>query len=391
MSGVSLHGKLPRVVLSIRHYYPDGGGAEVLAHRLSVELVKRGLPLEVLTGRYGRRPDVEIMDGVPVRRHFIGVYVPVLHEICYLLSFAWQLVVRRHKYDIVHVFQTHLSAFVACLIAGGLGKKVITTSHGAGASGDMAVWTTVPYGRQMLKTVCRKVDAATGVSREVMDELVAAGFDPETTRYVPNGVPLPVKAEEQRTRWRTKMRLSAATKVVVFVGRLAAEKAPGLLLEAWQTVSDRCATSRLFFVGDGPQRADLEKRAEQLRVEGTVLFTGWVDNVPDYLGAADLFVLPSMTEGMSVALLEAMAVGLPVVASRVSGTIDVIQDNKNGLLFDSGDDQGLIRCLTSLMASKELRAELGREARRTVERHFSLDAFADRYLELYRSLAPQCD
>jgi glycosyltransferase involved in cell wall biosynthesis len=89
---------------------------------------------------------------------------------------------------------------------------------------------------------------------------------------------------------------------------------------------------------------------------------------------------------MSLALLEAMAMGLPVVASRVSGTVDVIQDGENGLLFDQGDKEGLVRCLSSLIDSKRLREELGEKARKTVEKHFSLDKTVDSYLALYESL-----
>lgn len=376
----------PRVILSIRHYYPDGGGAEVLAHRLVMALKQRGVSVTVLTGRYGRRPRVERIDGVPVRRHFIGLYVPVFHELCYLMSLAWELVARRHEYDVVHAFQTQLGSFMAVILTKRLGKRVITTSHGAGYSGDMAGWSSIPRGGRLLKTVCAGVDAATAVSREVMDELRAAGFDPEKTWYIPNGIPLPPLMKDNRLALRHQLNLPSDRFIVVFVGRLSAEKAPEFLLDTWKLVLEKCPSGYLVFVGDGDRRGTLETKVEETGISNSVLFTGRVHNVKDYLRASDLFVLPSVTEGMPLALLEAMALRLPVVASRVSGTVEVIRDEVNGLLFEAGDGEGLLKRILSLFKSPERRAELGRKARQTIEESFTLDATVDRYLRLYTSV-----
>jgi glycosyltransferase involved in cell wall biosynthesis len=376
----------PRVFLSIRHYYPDGGGAEVLAHRLAVALKQWGLPVTVLTGRYGGGPRTEIVDGIKVQRHFIGTYVPVFHELCYLMSLAWELVARRHEYDIVHVFQTHLSAYVGSLIAMRLGKKLVTTSHGAGAGGDMAVWKAFSGGRKLLKTVCTNVDAATCVSRGVMDELRSAGFEEKNIWYIPNGVPLSPSFANHRQNLRELLGLPSKAFVAVFVGRLSVEKAPGFLLSTWPAIQKKRPDSILLFVGDGPERVVLEERVRQKGLEGSVQFSGRVDNVNDFLGAADVYVLPSTTEGMSLALLEAMAGGLAVVATRVGGTVDVIKDGENGLLFDVGDREGFVQCLAKLMDLKELRGELGKKARKTVEQYFNLNDMANTYLRLYGSL-----
>lgn len=376
----------PRVLLSIRHFYPDGGGAEVSARNLGVGLVRRGFPFTILTGRYGGRSRIEIRNGLPIHRHFIGAYVPVLHELCYLASLAWELIVRRNEYDIVHLFQTQLSAYVALMVTKRMGKKVVTSSRGAGRTGDMAVWSSIPGGRRLLRVVASHVHAATGVSRDVVAELHEAGFDRDRTWYLPNGVPVPTRCESNRSRLRAELGLSPNDFIATFIGRLSYEKAPQLLLSAWPRVVSRYPSSKLVFVGEGDRRGTLEAEAKENGVSSSVLFTGRVNNVPDYLNAADTFVLPSLTEGMSVALLEAMAARLPVVASRVSGTIDIIRDGENGLLFESGDKEGLIRCLWALMASRALGEGLGEKARETVERRFSLDRMLDRYVALYCSV-----
>lgn len=378
--------KTPRVILSIRHFYPDGGGAEVSALNLAQGLVRRGLALTVLTGRYGGRPRLENVEGLVIRRHFIGAYVPVLHELCYLASLALELIIRRHEYDIVHVFQTQLSACVSLMVAKCMGKRVITSGRGAGKSGDMAVWSSIPVGRRLLRYVAGHVDAAVGVSRDVVTEFLQAGFDPVRTAYFPNGIPLPPLVQDDRSRLREKLGLPPEDFIAAFVGRLSHEKNPELLLSAWSRVAARHPAGKLLFVGEGEMRRALEASARAAGLWGSVVFTGRVENVGDYLNAVDAFVLPSLTEGMSVALLEAMAARLPVVASRVSGTVDIIRDGVNGLLFESGDEQELVKCILSLRESPERRGDLGRRARQTVEESFSLDAAVDRYIGLYKSL-----
>lgn len=377
----------PRVILSIRHYYPDGGGAEVLAHRLAVHLVRQGLDLTVLTGRYGRTRRREKMDGVPIFRHFVGMYVPAVHEVCYLFSLARTLLARRDDYDVIHVFQTNLSACVALLIGKRLGKKIVMTCHNSGEQGDIATLSSLPGGGRLLRLVCENVDGATGVSKDVIHQMLAVGFSRNRTWYVPNGVPHALAGRTKRASMRRRLGMGKGQICAVFVGRLAAEKALGLLIDAWGDIIQRYPGAKLVLVGNGKRRELLVKQAREMGVGEAVAFAGKVDDVESYLFAADLFVLPSVTEGMSMALLEAMAAGLPIVASRVGGTVDVIVDKKNGLLFESGDKEGLIRCITALIGSKELRAELGRAARKDFSKRFSIEVTADRYLHVYEALA----
>jgi len=219
-----------------------------------------------------------------------------------------------------------------------------------------------------------------------MAELLEAGFDPKRTWHIANGVPIPLLAIRDTSALRTILGLRSDAFIGVFVGRLTDEKAPEVLLESWMAVLRRYSTSQLVFIGEGEKRAMLEAKARQAGLAESVVFTGQVDNVEDYLNAADIFVLPSIAEGMSIALLEAMAAGLPVVASRVSGTVDVIEHGRNGLLFEPGDVEGLVGCISSLIELPEQRTELGRKARETVEQQFSLDKTADAYVDLYESL-----
>ena len=189
-----------------------------------------------------------------------------------------------------------------------------------------------------------------------------------------------------RASRRVRLGLDPQSLLVVFVGRLTIPKMPESLLDAWIVARQDYPDTQLVFIGDGDKLPLLREKTTKAGLEQAVCFSGWVENVADYLNVADIFVLASASEGLPMAVLEAMAAGLPVVGSRISGIVDIVSHGENGLLFDPGNSGELARCLSTLMASQALRSKLGQEARRTVHERFSLDAVADRYLTLYRSL-----
>lgn len=379
--------KLPRLVFSVRHFHPHEGGSEIQARRLAANLVQGGVSVIILTGRYGRQPRREMIDGVPVYRLFIGVYLPFVHEIFYLASLTWQLFLRRNEYDIVFLFQTNLSAFVATVISDVLKKQVITRGSSTGPESISAYWAAIPFGQRILSYIRAHVDAAIGVSITMVSDFIAAGFGREKVHYIPNGVPIISVSHEQRQRLRASLAFSSDSVVVVFVGKLIKIKAPGLVLDAWQRMGGKYKNVRLIYLGDGELLGQLESRVNSERwLSESVEFAGRVENVNDYLLAADIFVLPSLYEGLSNALLEAMAAELPVVASRVSGAIDIIRHRENGMLFDVGDARLLEHCLSDLIEFPHLRRELGKQARHTIEVHFSLEAITNQYMSLYQTL-----
>jgi glycosyltransferase involved in cell wall biosynthesis len=375
-------------MLTIRHFPPDGGGAEMVALQVSKKMRQWAVPIHVLTGRYGKRPPADTVDCVAVRTHFVGPYVKGMHELCYLISFAWQVVVRRNAYDIIHSFQVNLSTLIAVVLAKWLGKAVVATAHGAGATGDVALWRKIPFGNMLLRYMACRVDGCTGVSREVMRELSEVGFRPERTWYIPNGVSVP-DFQDDRIALRQRFGLPQEAVIGIFVGRLSPEKAPEVLIRAWPYALREHGGLHLLFVGDGNLRSRLEKQAKGVGDGCHVSFTGWVQNVSDYLMSADFFLLPSQQEGMPLAMLEAMAVGLPVVATRIKGIADIVEVGKTGLLFEPGDIHALAKHIVSLAASRKRREKMGEEAKKSVEANYRLDVVCRRYLDVYRAIAPK--
>ncbi|KMY68324.1 hypothetical protein AAU61_01095 [Desulfocarbo indianensis] len=159
---------------------------------------------------------------------------------------------------------------------------------------------------------------------------------------------------------------------ILFVGRLSGQKALPVLFRALASVQLRNIDWRLDLVGDGPQKSMLKKLAHELSIEQKVRFLGWWSSerlLSEGYQKADLFVLPSLDEGMPNALLEAMACGLPVIATRVPGSEEIIKDGENGLLVHPGQDEPLALALTNLLTSPSNRQLLGREARLYAQNH----------------------
>jgi glycosyltransferase involved in cell wall biosynthesis len=220
------------------------------------------------------------------------------------------------------------------------------------------------------------------LSCEVEEELLAAGFAADRIIRIPNGIDV----SRFRPRDPVVFLAQGTGPTLLFVGRLHAQKNLQVLLRAAAELSSLWPNLRVVLVGDGPERGRLEGLTRDLGLEERVRFAGEVPDVLPFLHAADLFVHPSRAEGMPGALLEAMACGLPCVATRIGGTVDIITDGEDGILIPPGDDRLLAGAIGRLLGDLVLARRLGRQARTTVEARFAMDGVARRYAVLYEEL-----
>jgi len=161
-----------------------------------------------------------------------------------------------------------------------------------------------------------------------------------------------------------------------------------ILLQAAEILISRGMPVRVLLVGSGPELAKLkESVAASPRLSGRVVFAGADSDVPALLNAMDVFVLPSLSEGMSNTLLEAMASSLPVVATRVGGNPELVEEERSGWLFEPGDVMALAAILERIGRDSNLREGLGQAARRRAVQHFSLEGMVGSYRNLYVELA----
>ncbi len=363
----------------ISQFYPLLGGAEVQAQLLASSLIKRGMKVFVLTRKLKGLPKHEIIEGIPVCREIKTIEWGFLWGIYYIVSVFIFLCKRRKDYDIIHChivqeFQT----IVAVLIKYLFNKKVIVKMTSSGETSDFKVLKEVKFVRLFLRWI-RNVYAIISVCKKSSEEILENGFLKETLVEIPNGIDT---SKFSGDTFRGRKNLGNIT----YVGRLDSYKGVNYLLAGFKELSSKISNVKLTIVGSGPDETVLKYMARDLNIIDGVAFKGRQEDVLSELYSTDIFVLPSLSEGMSNVLLEAMACGLPVVATCVGGNGDLIKDRHNGLLIPPKDSISLSEALLELLEDDELVQRLGKEARKTVEENYSMGHIVDKYVELYSLL-----
>jgi sugar transferase (PEP-CTERM/EpsH1 system associated) len=361
----------------------DYGGLENglvnLVNRMSPERFRHGIVCLAGFSDFRqriRRPDVEVysLDKRPGKD--LGAYVRF-----------WRLL-RQVRPDVVHTrnIGTVDMQWLAWL-AGVRGR--VHGEHGWDAAD--------PQGRRargrIIRLVCRgAIQRYVAMSRDLASWLESStGIASARITQIYNGVDTDRFATQgelpQDLPWRGQ---SAGRIVFGTVGRLDPIKNQGALLDAFaatvREVPSGQSRLRLIVVGDGPLRSDLHARAAELGVADMVWFTGTRNDVPDLLRAMDVFVLPSLNEGISNTLLEAMAASRAVIAARVGGNPEIIEPGRTGALYDPRDPRGLAQVMIEYCNSPERVAAQGAAARERAVRSFGMGAMVDRYTALYEQL-----
>jgi glycosyltransferase involved in cell wall biosynthesis len=180
--------------------------------------------------------------------------------------------------------------------------------------------------------------------------------------------------------------LAAGTPLVVYAGRLVEAKGLDVLVDCWPAVLAAHPQARLWLAGEGPFRTELDDRIARLGLRGYVLMPGVFDSATELFAAADLFVLPSRCEEISLALLDAMAHGLPSVVSDLPGNRSVLSENEHGLVVPAGDPPALATAILRLLNDRELAARVGQAAQQHARRSFPLDKMLNQHLQLFDEL-----
>jgi glycosyltransferase involved in cell wall biosynthesis len=370
-----------RVAMLVQDYLPALGGAERQLSNLAPLLVEHGVDVHVLTRHRAGSRRFEASAAVPVYR--LPAPGPrVVASASYTASALWRL--RQLNPAVLHAHGL-LSPSTTALAARELwGVPVLAKPLRGGALGDIVRLRRKLGGRLRLAALARQVDAFAVISREIDTELAELDVPPERRLYLPNGVDTQrFRPIEPAARAARRMELSLPSgPLVVFSGRLAPEKNLAELLKIWPRIRAAIADAGLLILGSGPERANLERL-----VSAGVMLQGKVDDVSAYLACCDVFVLPSLGEGLSNALLEAMAAGLPVVATDVGGSGDVIRHGESGWLVPPRAPTELLAGLLALLRNPTLAAELGQRARAHATQHHDLGILAARLVEVYRKLA----
>jgi glycosyltransferase involved in cell wall biosynthesis len=258
------------------------------------------------------------------------------------------------------------------------GVPAVATVHGRSYYADCRR-------RRLAYRVVSCAAAMVAVSEDVKRFVVeATGVPAGRVRVVLNGVaaatPVP---EETRARLRAELGIRDGERVVTVVGSLYPVKGHRYLLEAVPRVLESFPSTVFLIAGRGGCEGDLREQARGLGIETRVRFLGLRGDVPVLLAASDVFVLPSLSEGLSIAILEAMAAGRPVVATRVGGNPELVLHGQTGVLVPPADPPALASAMVGVLTDPEASRRLGEEGRRLVTDRFGIDAMVKQYEAIY--------
>jgi glycosyltransferase involved in cell wall biosynthesis len=283
----------------------------------------------------------------------------------------------------VHVHLAGSPALPAALAGRLLGKRVIVKLGGGRGIGELAASSKTALGRTKLRLLSWLKPRFAVVSKDLAEEC-AQFIGPALVQVQPNGVDTaryhPVSASDKQAL-RRKLGWPEGLGFL-YTGRLAPEKQLAKFLSVWrQAAAGQPGIAAL--VGDGPEGDKLRTLARESPPAGRIFVMPAMDNIEEAYAAADVFVLPSVSEGLSNALLEAMSSGLAVLGSRVGGTVEAVEEGKTGLLFASQDAAEFAGKLKRFLVEPGLAGRMGAAAREKALRDYSLERVAESYEKLY--------
>lgn len=393
-------------VLIISMTYPpaDISGVGVLVHELAHQLGDGGHHVRVIT----RRPPKD-------DAYALGVWGP---KLLFPLTAVWRYLrlAATSSFDLVHVHESD-GVFVALILrcarllrwrAGT--SRLVATLHVSyvrerrsvrairangrivsrpTASERLFAWVRAPIHSLLGQLTGRLADAVVTSSRVTAGEL-EEDYGVRVAAVIPNGVSWwPTDSDRPAGGGPTALESQDASHpVVLYVGRMRTRKAVAVLLEAFSRVLKNYPRASLILAGNGEHREALERRVQTLGLDRSIRFLGAVprEQMGRWYDAADIFCLPSIYEGFPLVILEAMAAGLPVVSTTVSGIPEAVEEGVTGLLVEPEDADGLARALEQLAAAPELCKAMGTHARRMVQERYSIRKICGDYLNLWQGL-----
>lgn len=382
-AGSTLH--LPPRILMVLKRSAGRGGMQQQARRVATRLRHRGVPVSLVSHcTQAARVKPGWTRELPTR------YLLAPDQWRFAAALLRHLLRYRQAYDLVHVHGFGLETFAAMAARKVTGKPLVVKPSTAGAGTKLDRYAHFSRSIPGSGSVWKPVDAWISISEQTTADLLRMRVSRERIAFVPNGVdtdrfrPL---LPEARDALRRELGLEPQELLVVTASRITAHKRADLLTQAFVSLVPEFPQARLWVMGDGEQRKELQRLLASSPGGERVKLWGHVKSgtLRRHLQAADVFALLSLWEGLSNALLEAMACGLPPVVSAVSGMVDVIQPGITGLAVPPDDQVAATAALRELLADSERRSAMGRAAAQSAQREHGIDQTADRLCAVYRA------
>ena len=356
--------------------YPTYGGSGIVATELGKELADRGHEIHFISNALPIRLDTAQPN---IRFHEVEASTyPVFDQAPYTLALAVKMaeVAEMYRLDLVHCHYAiphSVSAFLAKSMLSPRRLPIVTTLHGTDITLVGAERSYLPITRFSIE----QSDGVTAVSRYLKDATHSLIGTKKEIEVIYNFV----NCEKYRPAMDSALRGQFAPggeSILIHVSNFRAVKRPADVVEIFGKVRNKIPVV-LLMIGDGPERGRVERLTQELRIDDCTYFLGKQGNIEQWLGIADLLLLPSEMESFGLVALEAMACEVPAVASRIGGIPEVITDGAEGRLADVGDTVAMADCALDLLKKPGVRAEMGRRAREKARRFFSSDAIIAAY------------
>jgi len=371
--------------------------------QLAIKLVQRGHNVYFVTPR---EQYVRLLEGkLPGTMHetLQGVEIFYFHAAFPIRNLAYPFpdltqeiklicdIIEKKEIDIVHFYQPEfLTSIPLPLIKRRFSKPTLLTINGfPGVSwfyGRLMVdFIGLLYTQTITRVLMRYADKILFYATNLKQYAKRMGVPEEKMVFLPEGLELtiPQNVEEVRETMRRELAISSDEKLIIFTGRLVPVKGIDLLIRAFKILHNRYPNCKLLIVGDGPYRRFYESQSGEL-LNKAIIFTGLVEpeKVVRFLLAADVFVLPSFSEGIPSSLLEACFCGLPCIATNTGAIPDVIKNMETGIITRPGDEKGLLQALAQLINDEKTARIMGDNARRRVKQLFNWDNIVKRYEQI---------
>ncbi len=357
-----------------------------MTYNVAKELVRLGNQVAVVTLNTCNASLMEDLNGIHVYRapsleftSTLGVQSAISTGVVRLM----RDVCRKEQSDVLHANNLYFFTTIAsCLNLKVLRKPLVTTLH-VGSISDLdghAGYLARLYERLIGSWILRKSRHIVAVSQAVKRHAESLGAEPSKVSVVPNTV------DTLRFRPTPASEKHDGIVRVGFIGRLMANKGPQYLVGAAPRILHEFSNVQFQVAGDGPMLSELKRKAQQLGVDGAFHFLGMVSSNADFLRSCDIVVRPSLTDGMPLTILEAMACGIPTVASRVGGTPEIIRNGDTGFLVEPRGQDELVSQISRLVGNPTLRVEMGNRARKFVEKHHNWSHVAAQMCAIYQDV-----
>jgi len=329
------------------------GGTEIAAYNIAKHLATRSHHVHVITSLDKGLSKESIEDGFHIHRvsrqkvKFLGI-------ISYWLKVFWLL--KKINPDIVH------TQSIGAGIPGVLAKKILKRPYVVWGRGS-EIYLPWRFKEVISKLVLRNADAVIALTEDMKREI--RKICDKDIYVIPNGVDLERFENLSRENIRRKLEITNEQKIVIFAGTLRPIKGVKYLIQAMNIIRQKNTKASLMLIGDGEERQSLEELVKESNLGDCVTFVGQVPNeeVLEYMAASDVFVLPSLSEGFPLVILEAMASGLPIVATKVGGLPEIIKEGDNGFLVEPKDSVEITEKVLLLLQGKELRQRIAKNNR----------------------------